>query len=147
MPSKRADRRRNVDKVAGVVFKKPLATVREIAKEVGVHHKTVENVMPEVRQNSPKDERIRSIVDSDMSLVAKGLRILHRKFDDPEVVESMRPSEVSSVIKDSAARASIFGGDVTDEKGGLKLNVDEIKRANPQQLFDALRAAGIGSKE
>lgn len=137
----RSDKAKNIDKVAAALVKNPLGSVREIAAEAGTHHSTVENLLPEVRQNSPaKDPRILSVTDTDMEILTLGQREIVRRLKTPEELEKMRTVEISSVTKESAARYTIFRGSATDNEGGLK-DTQAIKGMSPSELADYIKQA------
>lgn len=65
----RADKRRNVDKVAAALVKNPLATEKQIADEVKVSPSTAHLAKKEVEGNRVKDPRIVSVTDTDMEIL------------------------------------------------------------------------------
>ena len=130
-----------MDKVSAALLNNPLGSVREIAAEAGTHHKTVENLLPEIRQSSPaKDPRILSITDTDLEILTLGQREISRRMKTAEELEKMRTVEISSVAKESAARYTIFRGAATDNEGALK-DTAAIKSMNPQEIADYIKQA------
>ena len=136
----RADKRRNIDKVAAALVKNPLATVREAAEIAGVSKTTAAEASKEVGQTRTKDPRILSITDTDLEILTLGQREISRRMKTAEELEKMRTVEISSVAKESAARYTIFRGAATDNEGALKDSAS-IKSMNPQEIADYIKQA------
>lgn len=79
-----------------------------------------------MQQTATKDGRILSITDKDLSIVEKGQQEIDRRLSDSQELAKMRTNEISTVLKDSTARYSLFRGNATDEQGGLK-NIETIE--------------------
>lgn len=122
----RADKAKNIAKVAKVALKNPLASQREIADEANVWLWTANRIKQELEQNGTKDERIIWITDKDLSILTIGQREIERRLNDKDEVEKMRTVEISQVIKESTARYSLFRGNATDEQWWLKEVIIEM---------------------
>lgn len=134
----RADKRRNIDKVAAALVKDPLASTREVAQMAGVSNATVSRRQEEVKQSVTKDPRILSITDTDLEILTLGQREIARRMKTAEELEKMRTVEISSVAKESAARYTIFRGAATDNEGALK-DTSAIKNMSPQEVADYIK--------
>lgn len=119
----RADKAKNIAKVAKVALKEPLLTEREIAEKADVWNGTAHRVLSELEQTGAKDPTILLITDKDLSIVTIGQREIEKRLSTPEELEKMRTVEISQVIKESTARYSLFRGNATDEQWGLKETV------------------------
>lgn len=136
----RADKRRNVDKVAAALVRNPLGSVRELAKDAGIHFTRVGEHKEEVLQRATKDPRILSVTDTDMEILTLAQREISRRMQTAEELEKMRTVEISSVAKESAARYTIFRGAATDNEGALK-DTQAIKNMGPQEIADYIKQA------
>lgn len=119
-------RPKNIEKVAKERLLNPLATTREIEEITWIDHSTVSRIDWQLQQTATKDGRILSITDKDLSIVEKGQQEIDRRLSDSQELAKMRTNEISTVLKDSTARYSLFRGNATDEQGGLK-NIETIE--------------------
>ena len=127
----RADKAKNIAKVAKVALKEPLLTEREIAEQAWVSNGTAHNVLSELEQTWAKDPMILLITGKDLSIVTIGQLEIERRLNTKEELEKMRTVEISQVIKESTARYSLFRWDATDDKWGLKLPDVTFQIINP----------------
>jgi len=125
-PAKRADKAKNIDKVAAELVKNPLASQREIAKEVGLGNGTVNRAMKEVEQSGAlkKDPRIKSLTDADAAIqegIAKIKQLkITKALEEFEAGNEMNisDSDLNQWDKHSSERRMKLVGEATDEKGG-----------------------------
>lgn len=103
----------------------PLASQRDTAENAWVGLGTANRILQELEQTGTKDPRIITITDKDLSIVEKGQLEIDRRLSTPFELEKMRTGEISTVLKDSTARYSLFRGNATDKDGWLK-NIDSI---------------------
>ena len=120
MPKKRADKKKNVSKVAKELVKNPNASEREIAKNTWVSKSSVNRAKTEMGQTGAKDKTIIDITNKDIKIVKLAQSIIEDKLNDKEAVKWMRITDVSKVAADSEKRYSIFRWSVTDQSWGLK---------------------------
>ncbi len=78
----RADKKRNVSKVAKAVIEKPLLTERQIAEEVGIGKSSVNRAMQELGQNGAKDPKIIEITDRDLRNIEAMQAVVMSKIAD-----------------------------------------------------------------
>lgn len=133
--TRRADKKKNIAKVAKAIIQDPLATQREIAKKAWVSNWTAHNMKKEVEQTWAKDDRIVWLVEDDFEIVRIAQGIIKDKLLNEEEVAKMKVTDVSTVAKDSAARYTIFWGKATDENGHI-----DIKNATPEQLLSIIQS-------
>lgn len=69
--TKRADKRKNIDKIVAAKAKNPLASVREIAEETGISKTTVADHIKsdKVGQEGSRDERIVNLIEKDLEII------------------------------------------------------------------------------
>lgn len=60
------------------------------------------------------------MTDDDFDIVVLAQQRIKQKLQDDKVMEKTKISDISSVAKDSAARYTIFRGELTDAKGAYK---------------------------
>lgn len=135
--SNRADRKKNVAKVAKVIIKDPLKTQREIAKETWVSLGTANSAKREVEQSWTKDDRIVGLTEDDFDIVRLAQGIIKDKLEDKKQVAKMKVTDVSSVARDSAQRYTIFRWPVTNNEWGLK----DIRTMSDDELVEFLLKA------
>lgn len=119
----RTDKKKNVGKVAEQLAKNPHATEREIAKIVWVSNWTAHNAKKELEQTWAKDETIQYIVWASKARIQRVQWIFDRYIDEVESKDELKRSDVTiikDIAKDDMQRVTVFGWDVTDEKGWLK---------------------------
>lgn len=136
MVVKRADKRKNIDKIAKAYIKNPLATDAKIAEEAGVSQRTVERRKDEVAEVVGKDEKVVSMTDKDWEIQEAIQAIKFNKIKNNP--NNISDSDLNNWDKQSTARYSMFKGDITDKDGGLKATEEE-----KQQVKDALKANGF----
>lgn len=126
---KRADKAKNVDKVAAELVKNPLASEREIAKATGVGKSSVNRAKEQVGRGgaSGKDKRIIALTELDYELTYKCMAEQLRRIDrDPEKINN---GDIIRMAEASAKRYSLFRGEATDDRGGLKVSVIDFSNA------------------
>ena len=119
----RADKKRNIAKVAKEILKNPLLTEKEIAQKTKLGKWTIHRAKKEVEKNGVKDDRIVGITETDLKIVQLAQNEIERRLKKTEELEKMRTIEISQVAEKSAARYMLFRGNATDEKWGLKLPI------------------------
>jgi len=125
-PTKRADKAKNIDKIASAIVKNPLGTNKELAKEAGVSERTVERRKEEVASTVVKDDRVKSLTGKDAQIQSLIATIKLKKLNKAiERMEENKPLEISdgdinNWDKHSMARHMALVGDITDDKGGLR---------------------------
>jgi len=113
----RVDAKINQWKIAKIVIKNPLKTIRTIAKETWLWTTTVYEHLQEIKTN--KDERIVWICDTDLVNVTLWQNELQRRLQ--EEAKDMRASDIIQMMAEWTKRYTIFKWDITDEEWGLKL--------------------------
>lgn len=124
----RVDKRKNVWKVAEVLAENPNKTDREIAKEAEIWLWTAHRARKELEQSGTKDENITYIVGAAKQRISKISKLLDRYVNEVDAKKELERGDVSlvkDIAKDDQARVTVFGGDITDEKWGLKI-IDEF---------------------
>ncbi len=122
VPKQRRDSKKNLAKVARVVLKKPTATQREIAEDTWLGLGTVNSKVEQLEQ--VKTPFIDLITDMDARIIKRGLEIIEEKLNDEKYIKTLKPTEISQVIKENTARYTLFKGNVTDKDWGLKITKD-----------------------
>ena len=117
--TKRADKKRNIDKVAAELAKNPFATEREIAKKTGIAHSTVNATKKHLPEKSTKDDRIVALTDQDFNIMLLAGREISRRIE--EEPKKLKVRDLNESARESAKRYQIFRGEVTDKKGGLRI--------------------------
>jgi hypothetical protein len=136
----RADKRRNIDKVAAALVKNPLASTREAAQMAGVSNCTVSVLREEAEQKLTKDPRITSLVEKDMKLIEAYQDFALEHFTNPDKRDAMKLGEAVSAAKDSTARYMLMKGSLTGNDGAFKDSA-AIKSMNPQEIADYIKQA------
>lgn len=116
----RADKKKNLDKVAASLIKNPLQSQREVEKDTWISRTTVWKVIKELDKTWQwgKDNRIVSLTDKDFELM---LLIQKRKFERMKDKEDrVNDSDLNNWDKEAKARYSLFRWEVTDSEWGLK---------------------------
>lgn len=67
-----------------------------------------------------KSPFIEEVLREDEEIIKLAQQAIKGKLKDPEYVKTARTTELSSVAKDSTTRFSLFRGEATDDRGGLK---------------------------
>lgn len=122
----RADKKRNIAKVAKVALEEPLLTEREIAEKAWVWNGTVNRVKKELEQNGAKDWRIIWITDKDIENIELMQGVLNSKIQDKEEMSQTRIWELAQAMREATARYTLFRGKATDNEGGLKTIIDSV---------------------
>lgn len=122
----RTDKEKNIDKVEASLAKNPLQTARELADNTWMWASTANRAKKEVAQNGTKDNRIISLTDNDFECIQLWVNEIKRRLQDEKELEKMRTPEISNVIKENTARYTLFRGDVTDSKWGMKSTASEM---------------------
>lgn len=116
----RADKRKNMKKVAKVALAYPLMTQQEMADKAQVSIGTVNANLKELEKLGDKDPKIIEITDQDLVNVKAMQKIVAEKIADPDEMSKTRIGELAQAMKEATARYSLFRGNATDDKGGLK---------------------------
>lgn len=127
-PSKRNDKKRNIDKVTASLLKNPLQTEREVAKDVWIGNWTVHRAKEEMEQTGAKDDRVVNLTDWDFDLmkeiqVEKFRRLTHEK-------DKINNSDINKWDETASKRYTLFRWSATGKDWGLKesMKPDEIKK-------------------
>jgi len=116
----RADKKKNIDKVAASIAKNPLQTARELGKDTWIGASTANRAKKEVAQNGTKDDRIVNLTNKDFELMQK---IQVRKFERMEDKEKpINDNDINNWDKEAKVRYSLFRWEVTDTQWWLKDN-------------------------
>lgn len=134
----RADKKKNVDKVAAEVAKNPLIKQEDIVKNTGLGLGTVNRAIKEVEKYGKKDDRIIALTDIDFEIMQGAATEINRRVR--EEPKSLSPMELNISARESAKRYQIFRSDMTDEKGGLRpfniVVLDNRAAEDLQELLD-----------
>ncbi len=132
----RTDAKKNLRKVAGAVAKDPLKTTDEIAKEIGLSHGNVHDKLTKL-DKIDKNADIVSICDADIDIVKEGQKLTSRwiKGFGKSIPRRDDINTMTTAMRESQKRYSVFAGNVTDEKGGLIS--PEVKQAM-EELLDSM---------
>ena len=124
----RNDKAKNIAKVLKEVITDPLLTVREIEENTWVSKSTASRIInEELGQIGTKSEIIQNICKDDINLVQLWLKELSRRFSSIEELQQIRATEISTIIKESSARYTLFSWETTDDKWWLKTSaVDKL---------------------
>lgn len=124
----RADKKKNLDKVAASLAKDPLQSERQLAKNAWVSNGTAHNMKEELEQTwAVKDSRIVNLTDWDFKLMEM---IQQRKFARMNDTDNpVNDSDVNNWDKEAKARYTIFRWEATDNEWGLK-DVSAIDKLN-----------------
>lgn len=134
----RADKRKNVGKVAEVLAKKPHATTKEIKKLAGVSQWTVHNAIKELELSWTKDPTIAYIVGSSKGRLKKVQAYFDRYLDESlelDILDDDKTKIIKDIAKDDLQRVTVLWGNVTDEFGWLK----DLTEMSIQQLEEQRR--------
>lgn len=119
----RSDKAKNIAKVVVARASKPLASQREIARDIWLDDKTVSNLEKELPQISAKSDHIETIIQKDLQVVNKAQEILLDRLNtNPDDISTR---DIISSADVSAKRYSLFKWDVTDKDWWLK-NISEL---------------------
>lgn len=119
---------KNVWKVAEALAENPHLTHRELQEKADLASGTVQKAKNELKQNWSKDEEITYIVGAAKKRISKISKLLDRYVNEVDAKKELERGDVSlvkDIAKDDQARVTVFGGDITDEKWGLKI-IDEF---------------------
>ena len=123
----RSDKAKNISKVLKEVINNPLASEREIADNTWVSKSSVNRAMQEMGQIGAKSEIILEICDLDINLIKKWLLEINRRFSDTEEIKQINAKDISTIIKESSARYTLFSWEATDSKWWMKTSaVDKL---------------------
>jgi len=116
--SKRADKKKNLDKTTASLVKNPLQSEREIAKDIWVSRSTAHIMKKEIEQSQAKDDRIVNLTDKDFELMQK---IQARKFVRMDDLETpVDDTNLNNWDREAKARYSLFRWDITGKDWGMK---------------------------
>lgn len=118
---KRWDKEKTEDIVATYYAKNPYATVRQAAKDLNISKSTVAEYRKELDNVGQKDERILYLTDRDMEIIMMWQDLIKEKLNNKKVTDKLNPRDISTVIKDSSQRYTLFRGNATDDEWGLIL--------------------------
>lgn len=123
----RWDKKRNLDKVAASLAKNPLATARELEKDLGIGSSTANRARKELAQNGTKDDRIINLTEWDFILMRaiqerKCERLLNKK-------ERVSDHDLNNWDKEAKWRYTLFRWDVTDKEWGV-INQSALDKLN-----------------
>jgi len=121
--SKRADKKKNIDRVTACLINNPFHSESKIAKELWISSSTAHLAKKEIEQSKVKDDRIVSLTDLDFDCINLWVKEIKRRLEDKDELKSMRVTEISQVIKENTARYTLFRWDATDSRGWLKNTV------------------------
>lgn len=116
----RADKKKNISKVATALLQEPLLDQREIADKTGLWLGTVNRALDEVEQNGTKDVDIIYITEKDKNVVKLWVAEIERRFQNPEEIQAMPMRDIVQATAESTKRYTIFKWDITDKDGWLK---------------------------
>ena len=125
----RADKRKNVWKVAKVLAVKPNATVREIARETNMWTSTAHRAKEELEKTGTKDPTINYIVGASKARLEKIQWVMDRFIDETvskKKLTRLDTSLIKEIAKDDLQRITVLWWTVTDDDGGLKQIVSYI---------------------
>lgn len=121
--TKRADKKKNIDKVAGALIKDPLASEYKISSETGISQSAVNRAKKEVGKSGlVKDDRIISLTNKDFGILRNVQDELDRRTSDPDIVSKIHERDLNTIADSSSKRYSLFRGEATDKDGGTKLS-------------------------
>lgn len=104
--SKRADKKASIAKVAKARIRNPLATQREIAKEVGIGNWTVARADKVLEQSGAEDPRIAGLLDLDIEIEMLATKEIKRRIsDDPTKVTN---ADITRFNESATKRRVIF---------------------------------------
>lgn len=114
----RADKKKNIDKVAASLAKNPLQTVREVEKDTWVSRTTVAKAKNSLDKAWQKDDRIVNLTNKDFELMQL---IQQRKFERMEnKISPVNDSDLNNWDKEAKARYSLFRWEITDGEWWIK---------------------------
>jgi len=116
----RADKKKNISKVATALLQEPLLDQREIADKTGLWLGTVNRALDEVEQNGTKDVDIIYITEKDKNVVKLWVEEIERRFQNKEEIQAMAMRDIVQATAESTKRYTIFKWDITDKDGWLK---------------------------
>ena len=123
----RSDKAKNISKVLKERINNPLETTREIAEKTWIDHSTVARIDKQLPQIATKSEIILEICDLDINLTKKWLLEINRRFSDTEEIKQINAKDISTIIKESSARYTLFSWEATDSKWWMKTSaVDKL---------------------
>lgn len=123
----RADKKKNMQKVAEKLIENPHITLEEIARDKNISVGTAHNMKKELEKKWKKDDTIRIIVNDAKDRIKRFWQIMTRELEKLEK-KSLNWEELDredkkllkEYVKDDLQRVTVFWGSVTDEWGGLK---------------------------
>lgn len=121
----RVDAKKNLKKVASAYLQDPMATEREIAKRSGVSAGTAHRMLSKLEQGGviERNDAIIAIESSDVEIVLRSQCLILEKMKDEDQSKKMSIVDLSTTSQVSQKRYSVLSGDVTNEDGGLKIEV------------------------
>lgn len=121
----RADKAKNIAKVAKELLQNPLQTERQVAENLWIWAWTVNRAKQELEQNGAKDERIVWLTDEDFNLMTTIQKEKFRRLQDPEKIND---NDLDKWENTATKRYSLFRGSATDNEWGLKWiqNIDIV---------------------
>lgn len=129
----RADKLKNLAKVAEHLVRNPHATLEEIAEEEGIGTSTAKRAKDEVAKSGNKDETIGIIVLDAKERIKRVWKLVNLELDAiekeyidedwKELKQRLNKEDIKFLkdyVKDDLQRVTVFGGDITDSWGWLK---------------------------
>lgn len=116
----RADKQKNIDKVAASVAKDPLQSQREIAEDTGLSIGNVNDKLKDVEQYAKNDDRIQSLLDWDVKLMKKIAKIKNDRLDNPKDINN---SDIDKWEQTATKRTVIFGDKWDKDEGDRIINI------------------------
>lgn len=131
----RADKKKNLAKVAGAIGKDPTASERDIAKMAGVSNGTVNNMKKDLEHNLSikQDPRVIAIAKKDLEIVDKIQMVTSLSLDQiaekvvaGQGISSGEIAQLSMAGEKSQKRHAFYQGENSDEKGGEKADISGL---------------------
>ena len=122
--TKRADKKKNIDKVTASLVKDPLQTEREIANNLWISRSTAHIMKKEIEQSQAKDERIISLTDEDFALMQDIQSEKKRRLREEK--EQINNNDIDKWENTATKRYTLFRWDATDENWALKEVIIEM---------------------
>lgn len=136
--TKRADRKKNMWKVAKVLIDNPHATEREIVKKAWVSKWTAHSIKKELEKNWAKDTTIEYIIKSSKNRLKKIQLVLDRFVDESlekEKLDRHDTTLIKDIAKDDLWRITVFWWDITDSWWWLRKSVLDM---TDEELLDII---------
>lgn len=107
-------------KVLEAKLKNPVASERDIAREVGAGNATIHRDLDSLKQDGALQENntINAIRDADLEIVTLGQSIILDRFRTPEEIAKVSTRDVSAITKDSQVRSSFLKAEQGDGAKG-----------------------------